>query len=451
MSVLVPTNSRNEVYTEEISPQHSGPGHEVVLEMGERGPLKAVENFCRVLEGDSRISGSICYNELAHRRWVRGQLPWEPEMVDRPWTDSDEAWLRRWMWVHYKLKGKDDLDDAVQIAQSLITINPVREYLDSLEWDGKSRISTMLSDYLGADLSKYNAAVLRVFLLGAVARIYRPGTKFDYCMILTGPQGCGKSTFLSRLAIKPEWFNDGLSTMSGDKSRTVEQLSGRFIIELGELAALKRTSDIESVKQFITATFDVHRAPYARYEEQRPRMCVFAGTTNSNSFLVDKTGGRRFLPIEVGQRKTKRSLFDKFCAGDFDQLWAEAVSIYKSGEYSLTLDKDMEIEAEERREGYQEEDAREGIIQEWLDTCGKDLVCVPMIYEEALGELGRPTRRISNELHEIMRSKKIIHGWSLHPNKNGRTRCGKFGLQVCYIRDDSEKYAPAGNKPVELL
>lgn len=444
--MLVPTTQTNDIYIEQ---PNTSP--EIVLEMGEKGPLRAIENFCRVLEGDERISGSICYNELAHRRWVRGFLPWEPAAVDRPWTDSDDAWLRRWMWVNYKLKGKDDLDDAVQIAQSLVTINPVREYLDSLQWDGKSRISTMLSDYLGAELSKFNAAVLRVFVLGAVARIYQPGTKFDYCMILTGPQGCGKSTFLSRLAIRPEWFNDGLSTMSGDKNRMVEQLSGRFILELGELAALKRTSDIESVKQFITATFDVHRAPYARYEEQRPRMCVIAGTTNSISFLVDKTGGRRFLPVEVGKQAAKKNLFDKACKEDFDQLWAEAVSIYKSGQYSLTLDKEMEIEAEDRRSGYQEEDSREGIIQEWLDTCGKDLVCVPMIYEQALGEMGKPTRRISNELHEIMRSNKIIQGWSLHPSKNGKARCGKYGFQICYVRDDSYKYAPSGKRPVELL
>ncbi len=425
-------------------------GNNIVLEMGERGPLKASENFCRVLERDERIRGTICYNELAHRRWVRGYLPWEPEAVDRPWTDSDEAWLRRWMWVNYKLKGKDDLDDAVQIAQSLVTINPVREYMDSLQWDGKSRISTFLSDFLGAELSRYNAAVLKVFLLGAVARIYRPGTKFDYCMILSGPQGCGKSTFLSRLAVKPEWFNDGLSTMSGDKSRTVEQLSGRFILELSELSAFRRSADIESIKAFITATFDVHRAPYARYEEQRPRMCVFAGTTNStHGILVDKSGGRRFLPVEVGVNKAKRSLFDKACKAEFDQLWAEVVSIYKSGDYSLTLDREMELEAEDRREGYQEEDSREGIIQEWLDTCGKDLVCVPMLYEQALGEQGKPTRRTSNELHEIMRSKKAIHGWSLHPNKHGKARCGNYGYQICYVRDAEPD--PIDEKPVELL
>jgi len=435
VKVLVPINQRS---ANEVS-------NNIVLEMGERGPLKASENFCRVLERDERIRGAICYNEIAYRRWVRGYVPWEPEPVDRAWTDSDDAWLRRWMWVNYKLKGKDDLDDAIQIAQSLNTINPVREYFDSLEWDGKSRIDTMLPDYLGAEMTEYNSAVLRVFLLGAVARIYRPGTKFDYCMIFSGPQGCGKSTFLSRLAIKPEWFNDGLSTMSADKSRIVEQLSGRFIIELSELSALKRTSDLETIKAFITATFDVYRAPYARYEEQRPRMCVMAGSTNSHAFLSDKSGSRRFLPIEVGLHKAKRSLFDKACQEDFEQLWAEAISIYKAGEYSLTLDRDMEIEAEERRESYQEEDSREGIIQEWLDNCSEDLVCVPMIYEQALGELGKPTRRTSNELHEIMRNKKIIRGWSLHPSR--RFRCGKYGTQICYVRDK----VPEKANPVELL
>lgn len=424
-------------------------GTVVRLESGERGPLNSVENFCRILERDNRIRGSICYNELNYRRWVRGALPWEPEPVDRPWTDSDEAWLRRWIWTQYRLRGKEDLNDAIQIAETLKTINPIKEFMNGLKWDGTPRIATALHDYLGAEKSEYTAEVMKVFLLGGVARVFKPGTKFDLAMILVGPQGVGKSTFLSRLAIKTEWFNDGLKTLDGDTKRIAEQLSGRFIIELGELAAMKRTADIESVKQFITAQFDVYRLPYAKYEQQRPRVCIFAGTTNSGSFLVDKTGGRRFLPIEVGGRKPTRSLFDDDCEEYFTQLWAEAVTIYKSGEYSLVLSKAMEAQAEEHRETYQEEDVREGIIQEWLDNTKKEIVCAPMLFTEALNELGKPNRRESNEIHEIMRMK--IKGWKLHPATNGRARCGHYGKQVCYVRDNITSYSPKNGEEVELI
>lgn len=408
-------------------------GAAVVLEMGERGPLKSAENFCRVLEQDPRISGMICYNEVAYRRWVRGPLPWEPDPVDRAWTNSDEAWLRRWFWNEYRIKSRDDLSDAITIAESLRTVNPIREFLDGLQWDGKSRIGTIMTEYLGVEPTAYNIAAFRVWLFGAVARAYRPGTKFDYVLVFVGAQGVGKSTFLSRLAINPEWFNDGLKTLDGDPKKIVEQLSGRWLLEMGELAALKRTADLESIKQFVSAQFDVYRVPYDKYEEQRPRACVFAGTTNSLSFLADKSGGRRFLPVDVGVLPATKSLFDKSCADDFKQLWAEVVLLYKAGDYSLKLPNEMEIEAEEHRELYTEQDEREGMIQEWLDHTDYQLVCVPMLFTEALNEFGKPTRKISNEIHEIMRRK--ITGWKLHPNKGGQVRCGKYGKQVCYVRD----------------
>lgn len=424
-------------------------GASAQLEMGEKGPLNSSENFCRILEQDARITGAICYNELAYRRWVRGQLPWEPEPVDRPWTDADEAWLRRWIWRNYRIKGKEELGDAVTIAESLKRINPIREFLDDLVWDGKSRIDTILPDYVGAEMSEYTSAVMRVFLFGAVARVYRPGIKFDYCMILAGPQGVGKSTFLSRLAIEPSWYNDGLKTLDADGDKIARQLSGRWIIELGELAAMKRTAEIESVKQFITAQFDVYKIPYAKYEEQRPRVCVFAGTTNSASFLVDKTGGRRFLPIEVSVRQPTKSLFAEDWRYEFEQLWAEAVHYFKKGEYSLTLSKEMEAEAEEHRGAYEEEDLRVGMLQEYLDNTDKTLVCVPQLYQDALNEFGKPTLKVSNELHEIMKHK--ITGWKLHPNKHGKTRCGKFGKQICYVPDGVDKLTPASDEPIELL
>lgn len=421
-------------FPKEVRCKNPNTGQRIDLQWNAKftGPSNSIENFCRILEQDKQVAGVLCYNEVAYRRWVRGSVPWEPKPIDRAWTNSDESWLRRWVWTCYGIKSKEDLGDAVTIAESQRKINPIREFLDGLAWDGVSRIGNIMTDYLGVEPTEYNIAAFRVWLFGAVARAYHPGTKFDYAIVFAGPQGCGKSTFLSRLAIQTDWFNDGLKTLDGDAKKVVEQLSGRWILELGELAALKRTQDLESIKQFITAQFDVYRVPYDKYEEQRPRACVFAGTTNSLSFLADKSGGRRFLPIDAAVLPASKSLFDRECKNDFAQLWAEVVSLYKAGEYSLKLSDEMESQAEAHREFYEEEDVREGIIQQWLDETTCEFVCVPMIFEKALQEYGRPTRRISNEIHEIMRRK--ITGWELYSKSRGKARCGSYGVQLCYVR-----------------
>lgn len=430
-------------------------GTEILLELeyGKDGKPKgyqsSITNFCRILEQDPRVAGAICYNEITYSRWVRaGQLPWSAEPVDRAWSNADEAYLRRWFWEEYGIKSRDNVSDAVTIVESQKSINPIQEFLEGLEWDGVPRIDTALTDYLGAEKSDYTAAVMRLFMFGAIGRVYDPGVKFDYCMILAGPQGLGKSTFFARMAVKQDWFNDSMKTLNADNGKIAEQLSGRWILELGELSAIKRADDVEAVKQFISAQFDVYRTPYDKYPQQRPRCCVFGGTTNSLSFLVDKSGGRRFPVITVGVTQPTKSLFAKDCEEYFSQMWAEAVHLYKNGQGYLDLPADMKIEAERQRSIYQEEDSREGIIQEWLDSTKEEIVCIPMIYKEALEEYGKPTRKISNEIHEIMR--RNITGWTLHPNENGRARCGKYGKQVCYIRNNSTKFSLPGPEP-ELL
>lgn len=415
------------------------------------GIKNSLSNLRKILEYDPRIAGALCYNEVAYRRWVRTEdLPWADEAVDRTWNDADESHLRLWFEEAYGLSvKKEHLADVVAIAAGKKSINPIKEFLDGLKWDGTPRIDTALTDYLGAEKSDYTASVMRLFMFGAIARVYEPGVKFDYCMILAGPQGLGKSTFFARLAVKPQWFNDSLKTLNADNAKIAEQLSGRWILELGELAAIKRADDVEAVKQFITAQRDVYRTPYNKYEEERPRCCVFGGTTNSLSFLVDKSGSRRFPVVTTGARKPTKSLFAKDCENEFKQMWAEALHYWKNGKGYLVLTEEMETEAETIRSLYQEEDARVGIIQEWLDNTREERVCVPMIHTEALEDYGKPTKRISNELHEIMR--RQISGWVLHSNKNGLARCGKYGKQVCYVRDGTDKLAPPATEPVELL
>ena len=425
-------------------------------EYGKDGEVKgfksSITNFCRILENDSRIAGAICYNELTYTRWVQADsLPWCDEPVDRAWGSSDEAYLRRWFWENYKIKNNDHVSDAITMVESQRSINPVCDFLDSLQWDGTPRIDTALHDYLGAEKTEYTATIMRLFMFGAIARAYSPGTKFDYCPILaSAKQGVGKSTFFARLATRPEWFSDSIKTLNGDTGKIAEQLSGRWILELGELSAIKRADDVESVKQFVTQQRDVYRVPYDKYPQQRSRCCVFGGTTNSLSFLVDKSGGRRFPIVTVGLSPAEKSLFSDDCEEDFIQMWAEAMHYHNAGESFLVLPRDMEEEAERQRSMYQEQDVRVGIIQEYLDNLRQDeIVCVKMIYTEILNEPGNPSKKYSNEIHEIMR--REIKGWTLHPNKNGLARCGKYGKQVCYIRDSSTRFSPADDTELEPL
>ena len=183
--------------------------------------------------------------------------------------------------------------------------HPVKEYLDALpEWDGVKRTDTLLTDYLGAEDSAYTRAVIRKTLAAAVARIYQPGTKFDSVLILNGPQGIGKSTLFARLA--GAWFSDSLTlTDMRDKSGP-EKLQGYWILELGELAGMKKT-DVETVKSFLSRVDDKYRASYGLNVESHPRQCVIVGSTNTESgFLRDITGNRRFWPVRVNGESVKK-------------------------------------------------------------------------------------------------------------------------------------------------
>lgn len=157
-------------------------------------------------------------------------------------------------------------------------------------------------------------------MLGAVSRAYKPGSKFDYTIILQGSQGIGKSTFLKLMALDDSWFNDSLDSLDSDKA--VQSLTGSWIIELAELKSLARTAGgVESVKRFLTATQDKYRIPYERRADTFYRQCVFAGTTNKDDFLQDETGNRRFLIIHTGVTKPFKSLFTPEAMDDIKQAY----------------------------------------------------------------------------------------------------------------------------------
>lgn len=394
-------------------------------------PAQTIHNAEEAIMYDRELFGRIRFNEIAYSPFVYGNLPWRQYKGWREWSNTDDSNLRSYIEKNYGLKSSDKIMDALNNVCSKYPVNPIKSMLETCHanWDGNKHVENLLPRMLGAEKNEYTAAVMRLVMMGAVARVYRPGCKFDYMIVLVSDQGIGKSTFLRMLCINDAWFNDNFSTLDGDKA--VEKLRGMWIVELAELQATKRAKDVETIKAFITSRIDTYRVPYGRRTEQRPRMCVLCGTSNPTDFLTDRTGNRRFLPITCGVQPVKFDIFADEAATrmEFAQAWGEIMDEYtrKGGKVSLVLPKRLQKIATDMQERYQEEDPRVGMIQEWLDGTDADRVCAVMLWREALGnEYGEPKPADIRAIHDIMRNS--ISGWL----PVGKQKCGNYGVQRSY-------------------
>lgn len=397
-------------------------------------PAQTIANAEEAILYDKGLYGRIRYNELAYAPYSYGNLPWKSHKGWREWTNADDSNLRSYIEAKYHLKSAEKIMDALTNVAVKFPVNPVQNMLENCFelWDGNKHVENLLPSMLGCEKTDYTIEVMRIFMLGAVARAYKPGCKFDYMLVLVGPQGKGKSSFLRYLALNDAWYNDNFSTL--DSARAVENLRGMWIVELAELQATRRAKDVETIKSFITSRVDTYRAPYGRRTEQRPRMCVLAGTSNPVDFLTDKTGNRRFLPITCGIHKPTFDMFanDITTKHEMMQAWGEIMNEYQQtgGKPRLVLPKHLEEEALAAQTAYLEEDPRIGIIQEWLDTNKPKRVCVMMLWREPLGHLYEdPKPSDVNALHEIM--KNNVAGYVYVGKKKAG---GVYGTQRCYDR-----------------
>jgi len=426
------------------------------LEYDNKGNIRnTIDNVVIILENDPRIKGKLVYNEFSNRATVVGKLPWSDE-VNRDWCDDDDSGLRHFLESNYGITGAGKIADAVSIVYQKNKIHPVREYLNSLTWYGVKRVETLLTDYLGAEDTIYTRAVIKAHLTAAVARVMTPGCKYDTMLTLTGPQGIGKSTFIRYLG--KDWFNDSLDTVKGKEA--YEQLQGSWHIEMGELTATKK-ADIEAVKQFLSKTEDIYRVAYGRRTSRFKRQCVFWGTSNDKEFLRDKTGDRRYWPVDCGIVKPKKDIF-KDLKGEVDQIWAEAVELFKSG-HKLHLEGKEAEEALKQQREHAEDNPKIGLIEEYLNmdypinwddmdlferrnyldnpdgdfgivantqTMKKDKTCVLEIWCELFkGDPKTLTPIQSREINDILRT---LDGWE---KAKSTLRFGKlYGIQRAFIR-----------------
>nr|DAL45916.1 MAG TPA_asm: virulence associated protein E [Caudoviricetes sp.] len=322
---------------------------------------KTRNNILLILQNDEQLKGKIAYDEFANRGLVLGSLPWNIEDKKRNWSEIDDAQLRLRLEHVYGITGDGKVSDALLAHAYNNRINDVKEYMVSLKWDGVKRLDTLLIDYFGAEDNVYTRATIRKMLVAAVARTMCAGVKFDTMLILAGPQGIGKSTFLCLLG--KEWFSDSLQSFEGKEAS--EMIQGTLINEIGELTGLSK-SEVNAVKQFLSKKEDIYREAYGRKTARFPRRCVFFGSTNEAEFLKDRTGNRRFWPVGLYINKPKKNIFEDL-AGEVDQIWAEAVKYWEDGE-ELFLTGEAKRIAEMEQDNYRESNVKEGLIQEYLST-----------------------------------------------------------------------------------
>jgi Predicted P-loop ATPase and inactivated derivatives len=298
----------------------------------------------------------LAYSEFSMATIARQAPPWPGAIAGIEWSDHEDRRATEWLQHHGIYVGVEIAAQAVQVAAKAHTFHAVREYLDSLTWDGTERIGSWLNLYLGAEPSDYTSAVGSRWLIQAVARIYRPGVKADTCLILEGEQGTLKSTALKTMGV--HWFTDEIAEL-GTKDASLQTL-GVWIIELSELDSMSR-GEVSRIKSFMTRATDRFRPPYGRRIITSPRQCVFAGSVNHNTYLRDDTGGRRFWPVECGVIDIKSLIRDR------DQLWAEAAVQYKIGAVWWLDSKLLNQAAEEQQAERLEGDPWQSEIAEWCE------------------------------------------------------------------------------------
>lgn len=322
---------------------------------------RTTDNALIILENDPMLKDKIIFDEFSNRVFAIGALPWNASDRRRIWSDTDDAGLRHYLEKVYGITGKDRIFDACSLSCHKHAYNAVQDFLRSLPaWDGVPRLDTLFCDYLGAEDTVYTRAVCRKSITAAVARAMEPGVKYDTMPILAGPQGIGKSTFLRILG--GDWFSDSLTTFEGKEA--CEMLQGVWINELGELNGLSR-SETNAVKQFLSKVDDIFREPYGRRTTVFPRRCVFFGTTNEKEFLRDKTGNRRFWPVDCGINESVKSVF-RDLPEEQPQIWAEALVAWQLGE-PLYLSGEAKAISEKAQEEHSEHNAKEGVILEFIE------------------------------------------------------------------------------------
>jgi len=375
-------------------------------------PVWNVANAALVLARHPDWKGVFAFNEFTQRRMVLRSIP-GTRNGQRELSDADTTRVIQWFNKNgFPMANASVLVQVIHLTCAENAFDPLADYLNGLEWDGQSRLSSWLSTYIGAEPSAYVSEVGKRWLISAVARALKPGCKADHMLVLEGTQGKLKSTALATLA-SVEWFGDNLPQMGSKDAQ--EYLPGHWIIEAAELEAMRR--EVDQIKAFISRQTDRFRPAYGREVITQPRRCVFAGSTNKDDWQRDVTGGRRFWPVKVGIIDIDALKQDR------NQLWAEAVALYRAKEiWWLTGD----VEEAARLEVA----ARAATDDPWtadvLDfVSGKDEVAIVNVLAHLGFDPNERGRRDSMRVADILKEA----GWQ----RDGKFTSGAYRTAARYV------------------
>ena len=385
------------------------------LDQSQKGKVyNTAANYRRVLQDDPLLKGAIRKNLLTERIDIVKPLGWYRESSTL--TDVDIKYLLLYFEQNYGLTVEKKIEDAVKVIANENRYHPVCDFLNSLVWDGTERIRFCLHHFLGADTDDYTYEALRLFLLGDISRVFTPGCKFEIMLCLVGGQGSGKSTFFRLLAVNDDWFSDDLKKLDDDN--VYRKMQGHWIIEMSEMIATANAKSIEEIKSFLSRPKETYKIPYETHPADRKRQCVFGGTSNTLDFLpLDRTGNRRFVPVMVYPERADVHILDDEAASRayINQMWAEAMEIYRSGDFKLKFSPAMDEYLKAHQREFMPEDTKASQIQDYLDNYKGNMVCSKQLDREALGHLyDEPKQWELREINDIMNN--AVTGWRAFVN-----------------------------------
>ena len=348
--------------------------------------LCTVNNIVLILQNDKEFKDAFAVDLFSMRIVSRRPLKWrvESKQIDTKGIDDsasfdylvnvtddynkyvndyDLTMIRWYLETFYKMPyNKQKVKDGLQAVAYKNAYHPIKDFFNTLEWDGAERIPYLFHNYLGVENNAYTREVSKIFFTAAVKRVYQAGCKFDYIPVLVGFEGIKKSSLIRVLSTP--FFSDSLNSMGDQKS--YEQIQGSWVIELGELTAVKR-AEVESVKHFVAKQTDKFRPAFGETVQDFPRTCVFFGTSNNDKFLKGENGDRRFWPLLCGVVPARFDIKKQFTNEDRLQIWAEALHYYKQGQ-KVYLPKDLEAVARKIQKDFVEADERQSAVEEFINT-----------------------------------------------------------------------------------
>jgi predicted P-loop ATPase len=370
-------------------------------------------NVCAMLRGAPDLQTMLAYDEFAGKTMLVSAPPWsfEPQtFYQRPWTAHDDLLATE----HVQIAGipvkVQTTAQAVELVARERPYHPVLDYLDSLEWDGVCRLDRLFPQYFGANDDVYTASIGRHFMIGAVARVTNPGIKHDHMPIVEGAQGIGKSRAF-KILFDP-WFSDEIGDL-GSKDAAM-QMQGVWCIEISELDAYSR-AETGRIKAWTSRTVDRFRPPYGSRVIESPRPCVFAGTTNGDSYLKDETGNRRFWPVRASRVEIQALEKDR------DQLWAEARRLHSAGAAWWLLNREAVDQAKQEQLARLTDDPWDGLISAYVEPL-TDVAIADILAEAIYLDRSRWGQVEQNRIARCLKAR----GWNRVQVRTGDKRAWRY-------------------------